>query len=131
MALTMSELPLPVQFLAAWTGTWLARRQERLIGYLREENRVLLERLGKVRLTDPERRRLARIGKVVGRKGLGEVASIATPRPTSERRDDEFPDTTRGNASSHRAALRAASDKTLRGATGARTTLRESSAAGQ
>ena len=70
LALTMSELPLPVQFLAAWIGTWLARRQERLIGYLREENRVLLERLGgKVRLTDPERRRLARIGKVVGRKG--------------------------------------------------------------
>ena len=40
----------------------------------------MLERLGgKVRLTDPERRRLARIGKVVGRKALGEVASIATP----------------------------------------------------
>ena len=80
MALTMSELPLPVQFLAAWIGTWLVRRQERLIGYLREENRVLLERLGgKVRLTDPERRRLTRIGKVVGRKALGEVASLATP----------------------------------------------------
>jgi putative transposase len=80
LARTMSELPLPVQFLAAWIGTWLARRQERLIGYLREENRVLLERLGgKVYLTDPERRRLARIGKVVGRKALGEVASIATP----------------------------------------------------
>ena len=75
----MSELPLPVQFLAAWIGTWLVRRQDRLIGYLREENRVLLERLGKVRLTDPERRRLARIGKVVGRKALGEVASLATP----------------------------------------------------
>jgi hypothetical protein len=38
----MSELPLPVQFLAARIGTWLARRQERLIGYLRGENRVLL-----------------------------------------------------------------------------------------
>src|SRR5579863_8490079 len=76
----MKELPLPVQFLAAWIGTWLARRQERLIGYLKEENRVLLEKLGgKVRLTDPERRRLARVGKVVGRRGLGEVASIATP----------------------------------------------------
>ena len=76
----MSELPLPVQFLAAWIGTWLSRRQDCLIGYLREENRVLLERLGgKVRLTDPERRRLARIGKAVGRRALGEVASIATP----------------------------------------------------
>jgi len=46
LALTKSELPLPVQFLAAWIGTWLGRRQERLIGYLREENRVLLEKLG-------------------------------------------------------------------------------------
>ncbi len=31
----MSELPLPVQFLADWIGTWLVRRQDRLIGYLR------------------------------------------------------------------------------------------------
>jgi hypothetical protein len=62
MALAMSQLPRPVQFLAAWIGTWLARRQERLIEYLRAENRVLLERLGgKVRVTDPERRRLARL----------------------------------------------------------------------
>jgi putative transposase len=76
----MSELPLPVQFLAAWVGTWVARRQERLITYLKEENRVLLEKLGgRVRLTDPERRRLARLGKEIGRKGLGEVATIATP----------------------------------------------------
>ena len=43
MALTMGELPLPVQFLAAWIGTWVAQRQERLIAYLKEENRVLLE----------------------------------------------------------------------------------------
>jgi putative transposase len=76
----MSELPLPVQFLAAWIGTWVARRQERLIGYLKEENRVLLEKLGgRVRLTDPERRRLARLGKAIGRRALGEVASVATP----------------------------------------------------
>jgi transposase InsO family protein len=76
----MSDLPLPVQFLAAWLGTWMARRQERLIGYLKEENRVLREKLdSKVRLTDPERRRLARLGKLIGRKGLGEVATIATP----------------------------------------------------
>jgi hypothetical protein len=38
LAGTMSELQLPVQFHAVWIGTWLARRQERLIGYLREEN---------------------------------------------------------------------------------------------
>jgi transposase InsO family protein len=76
----MSELPLPVQFLAAWIGTWIARRQAQLIECLKEENRVLRGKLGgKVRLTDPERRRLARLGRVIGRKGLGEVATIAMP----------------------------------------------------
>ena len=51
---------MPLQFLAAWIGTWLARRQERLIEYLKEENAVLVEKLGgKVRLTDADRRRLA------------------------------------------------------------------------
>jgi transposase InsO family protein len=76
----MSELPLPVQFLAAWIGAWVARRQAQQIEYLKEENRVLLEKVGgKVRLTDPERRRLARLGKLIGRRALGEVASIATP----------------------------------------------------
>ena len=80
MAPTMSELSLPLQFLAALIGTWLARRQERLIKYLKEENAVLIEKLGgKVRLTDAERRHLARLGKLIGRKALGSVASVATP----------------------------------------------------
>jgi hypothetical protein len=30
----MAELPLPLQFLAGWIGTWIARRQESTIGYL-------------------------------------------------------------------------------------------------
>jgi hypothetical protein len=76
----MSELPLPLQFLAAWIGTCLARRQERLIEYLKEENAVLVEKLGgKVGLTDADRRRLARLGQLIGRKALGSVASVATP----------------------------------------------------
>jgi hypothetical protein len=60
-----AELPLPLfQFLAAWIGTWVARHQERSIAYLKEENRVLLKKLGgRVRLEDPERRRLGRLGK--------------------------------------------------------------------
>jgi transposase len=76
----MPELPLPLQFLAAWIGTWIARRQEGTIGYLKEENRVLLEKLGgRVRLTDAERRRLGRLGHELGRKTLREVACIASP----------------------------------------------------
>ena len=66
----MTTLPLPVQFLAAWIGTWIARHQERTIEYLKEENRVLREKLGgRVRLTDPERRRLAKVANELGRKG--------------------------------------------------------------
>jgi transposase len=47
---------------------------------LKEENRVLLEKLGgRVRLTDAERRRLGRLGHELGRKALREVACIASP----------------------------------------------------
>jgi len=53
---------------------------ERTIAYLKEENRLLREKVGgHVRLTDPERCRLARLGKLLGRKALREVASIASP----------------------------------------------------
>jgi len=44
LAQTMSKLPLRCSFSATWVGTWLARRQERLIGYLKEASRVLLEK---------------------------------------------------------------------------------------
>lgn len=75
------ELPLPLQFLAAWIGLWVGRHQERVIAYQREELRLLGEKLGGRRLwfTDVERMRLARLGKEVGRKALGEVATLASP----------------------------------------------------
>jgi len=74
-------LPLPVQFLAAWIGTWLGRHQQQAIEYLRAENRALRDQLGgrRLRLTDPERARLAILGKALGRQGLREMATIATP----------------------------------------------------
>lgn len=76
-----TALPLPLQFLAAWIGYWVARRQESTIEYLKAENRALHERLGKrqLRLTVVERRRLAVLAQKLGRKVLGEVASIASP----------------------------------------------------
>ena len=46
LALVMSELPLPVQFPAAWIGTWVARRQAPLTEYRKEENRVLRGKVG-------------------------------------------------------------------------------------
>ncbi|HZL17336.1 MAG TPA: hypothetical protein VFG23_06295 [Polyangia bacterium] len=74
-------LPLPLQVLAARIATWLGEQQARVIEYQRAENAALLERLGKhrLRLTDGERRHLAKLGKALGRKALQQVATIATP----------------------------------------------------
>ncbi len=60
---------------------WLNRQQQDLIDYLREENRILREQLGRRRLrfTDGQRRRLAARGKVLGRNALSGVAGIVTP----------------------------------------------------
>ena len=74
-------LPLPLQFLAAWLAVWLGRVLQEQVDYLRAEDRLLREKLGtkRVRLTDAERRRLATLGKALGRKGLEAVATIASP----------------------------------------------------
>ena len=76
-----TSLPMPLKFLAAWIGVWLGRHQQELIEYQREELRMLREKLGGQRLhfSDAERRRLAVLGKKLGRKALGEVATLATP----------------------------------------------------
>jgi hypothetical protein len=62
-------------------STWTGRGQGQAIDYLRAENRVLRARLGRTRLrfTDAERRLLAEKGKPLGRRVLGELASLATP----------------------------------------------------
>jgi putative transposase len=58
------------------------QRPPPVIGYLPEENRVLREQLGhrRLRLSDPQRWRLAARAKVLGRKVLDEIATIVTPR---------------------------------------------------
>jgi hypothetical protein len=67
-------------FVVAAAG-WMNRRQQEVIDYLQEENRVLREQLGarRLRFTDDQRRRLAAKAKLLGRKALGEVASLVTP----------------------------------------------------
>jgi putative transposase len=59
----------------------MSQRQQDAIEYLREENRVLREQLGKRRLrfTDDQRCRLAVRGKRLGRKLLSEIATLVTP----------------------------------------------------
>jgi putative transposase len=71
----------PWQILVAGLAGWISRHQDAVIDYLREENRVLKQQLGrkKLRLTDDQRRRLAVRGKVIGRRALAEVASLVTP----------------------------------------------------
>ncbi len=60
---------------------WIGREQDAVIEYLREENRVLKQQLGRrrLRLTDAQRRTLAIRGKAIGRRALAEVASLVTP----------------------------------------------------
>jgi hypothetical protein len=53
----MPQLPIPLQLLILIFAGWINRRQLAVIEYLREENRVLKERLGgrRLRFTDAER----------------------------------------------------------------------------
>jgi hypothetical protein len=69
---------------------WVNRRQQQVIDYLLEENRVLREQLGgrRLRFTDDQRRRLAAKGKLLGRRLLGKFAGInagrAAGRPSAQ-----------------------------------------------
>ncbi len=74
-------MPDALRFLVLTLAGWLNSHQEDLIAYLREENRVLREQLGSqpLRLTDAQRRRLAVLGKSLGRRALAQVAGIVTP----------------------------------------------------
>ena len=70
-----------LQFLLMLVAGWLQRQQAVTIEYLKAENRMLRERLGKRRIifTDAERRELAEKARAVGRKMLS--ASWRDRRP--------------------------------------------------
>ena len=71
----------PWQLMLIILASWVNRRQQEVIEYLRTENAVLKEKLGKKRilLTDDQRRRLAVKGRVLGRKQLKQVGTLFTP----------------------------------------------------
>ena len=71
----------PWQLLLAILAGWCHSQQQQVIEYLRTENQILKEKLGKRRilLTDDQRRRLAVKGKVLGRKLLETVGTLFTP----------------------------------------------------
>jgi hypothetical protein len=74
-------MPSALRFLVLTVAGWVNRHQEDVIDYLREENRVLRELLGSrpLRLTDPQRRRLAVRGQILGRRVLAQFARLVTP----------------------------------------------------
>jgi putative transposase len=57
------------------------REQQQVIDYLRTENQVLREKIGKKRiiLDDDQRKRPAVKGKILGRKALENIVTIVTP----------------------------------------------------
>src|SRR5450755_4380769 len=71
----------PWQLLLAILAGWINRQQQEVIEYLRTENQILKEKLGKRRilLSDDQRRRLALKGKVLGRKVLESIGTLFTP----------------------------------------------------
>ncbi len=70
-----------LRFLFVALAGWVNHRQQEVLEYLIEENRVLKEQGHgrRLRLTDDQRRRLAARGKRLGRHGLSQVATIVTP----------------------------------------------------
>ena len=77
----MSLVFQPWQLLLSILAGWINEKQQESIEYLRNENRMLREKLGKKRilLNDDQRRLLAVKGKVLGRKLLDEVGTLFTP----------------------------------------------------
>src|SRR3990172_2849227 len=78
---TMNFILQPWQLLLVILAGWINRQQQEVIEYLRTENQVLREKLGKKRilLSDDQRRRLAVQGKILGRQRLAEVGTLFTP----------------------------------------------------
>ena len=73
----MNVVLQPWQLLFLIVAGWVNRQQQQVIEYLRSENQVLREKLGRRRilLDDDQRRRLAVKGKVLGRKVLAQVGT--------------------------------------------------------
>ena len=73
--------PTPWRFFVVALAGWMNRQQQDAIAYLKEENRILREKLGRRRiiLNDAQKRRLARAAVKLGKNALGELGSIFSP----------------------------------------------------
>ena len=77
----MSFILQPWQLYFLIMAGWINRQQQEVIEYLRTENQVLKEKLGKGRilLSDDQRRRLAVKGRFLGRKRLEGPGTLCIP----------------------------------------------------
>ena len=73
--------PKPLAILLIMLAGWINRQQQDVIEYLKEENKILREKLGKRRiiLNDDQCRRLAIKGKTLGRRLLKDICRIFSP----------------------------------------------------
>ena len=71
----------PLHFFAVALAGWMNRQQQDVIEYLREENRVLLEKLGHKRLilNESQKRRLATAAMKLGKDLLRQVGTLFSP----------------------------------------------------
>src|SRR6516165_1205924 len=71
----------PFRLLLISLAGWLNQRQQEVIDYLQEENRILRQPLGdkRLRFNDDQRRQLAVKAKKLGWRRLQEVTPIVTP----------------------------------------------------
>jgi len=71
----------PMGMLSMMLAGWINQHQQDVITHLKEENRILREKLGtkRILLNDSQRMRLARLGKQLGRSVLADACSIFSP----------------------------------------------------
>ncbi|MHB9071847.1 MAG: IS3 family transposase [Sedimentisphaerales bacterium] len=71
----------PLTIILTMLAGWINRHQQDIIEYLKAENAILKNKLGKKRiiLTDQQRITLAVLAKKIGRKGLSEICSVFSP----------------------------------------------------
>ncbi len=75
----------PIMMLASILAGWINRQQQEALEYALEENSILREELQKatgrkrIQLNDTQRRRLAILGRKLGRKLLGQVCRACSP----------------------------------------------------
>ena len=71
----------PWQFIAVAVAGWMNRQQQEVIEYLREENRILREKLGHKRiiLNDSQKRRLAAVAVKLGKDLLRQCGTLFRP----------------------------------------------------